>query len=387
MKRSTTQSNGTKGSNHAASFQAVFDTRKRKIVGLWKRGSRFYAQLRVDLGNGRTAPRRIALDADNLDDAKAAMERTRTQRRDDKLPQTGFRPKFSDFAQEYLDGPILAQKKTGTQENEKQSLRKWCAHLGGIRLDKITPRMIHSYREKRLSEGRAARTVNLELIALRNVLKLARDRELIERLPEVRQLKQKPAQKRPLMTKEQFAQLLTASSVSKNAALFRLYIRFLALTGAREKEALALRWADVDFTRGMVTIGSGGVAKNHRQRDVDFSPELERLMHELAATRPPDCTWVFPSPQRGAKDIHAMRLRDSLNAVRKEAGLPWIGFHDLRHFFASQCVMAGLDFMTISQWLGHSDGGILVGKIYGHLADSHKREAARKLSFFTEGGK
>jgi integrase len=203
----------------------------------------------------------------------------------------------------------------------------------------------------------------------------------------VRQLKQKPAQKRPLMTKEQFAQLLTASSVSKNAALFRLYIRFLLLTGAREKEALEVRWADVDFTRGMVTIGSGGVAKNHHQRDVDFSPELERLMHELAATRPPDCTWVFPSPQRGAKDIHAMCLRNSLNAVRKEAGLKWIGFHDLRHFFASQCVMAGIDFMTISQWLGHSDGGILVGKVYGHLADSHKREAARKLSFFTEGGK
>lgn len=389
MKRSTTQSNGTKGSNHAASFQAVFDTRKRKIVGLWKRGSRFYAQLRVDLGNGRTAPRRIALDADNLDDAKAAMERTRTQRRDDKLPQTGFRPKFSDFAQEYLDGPILAQKKTGTQENEKQSLRKWCAHLGGIRLDKISPALIHAFREKRLSQGRSPRTANLDTVALRNVLKLARDRGLIERLPEVRQLKQKPAQKRPLMTKEQFAQLLAATNetTTKNAALFRFYLRFLALSGSREQEALAVRWADVDFTRGMVTIGSGGVAKNHRQRDVDFSPELERLMHELAATRPPDCTWVFPSPQRGAKDIHAMRLRDSLNAVRKEAGLPWIGFHDLRHFFASQCVMAGLDFMTISQWLGHSDGGILVGKVYGHLADSHKREAARKLSFFTEGGK
>jgi integrase len=73
--------------------------------------------------------------------------------------------------------------------------------------------------------------------------------------------------------------------------------------------------------------------------------------------------------------------------VRKKAGLPWIGFHDLRHFFASHCVMAGIDFMTISHWLGHSDGGILVGKVYGHLADTHKKAAAQKLTFFGDGGK
>ena len=35
--------------------------------------------------------------------------------------------------------------------------------------------------------------------------------------------------------------------------------------------------------------------------------------------------------------------------------------------------------MTIATWLGHQDGGILVGKTYGHLNDEHQREAARKL--------
>ena len=49
--------------------------------------------------------------------------------------------------------------------------------------------------------------------------------------------------------------------------------------------------------------------------------------------------------------------------------------------------MAGLDFMTISQWLGHSDGGILVGKVYGHLADTHKKAAAQKLTFFSNDAK
>ena len=60
-----------------------------------------------------------------------------------------------------------------------------------------------------------------------------------------------------------------------------------------------------------------------------------------------------------------------------------VGFHDFRHFFASRCVMAGVDFMTIAESLGHKDGGILVGKTYGHLADEHKRRMADNLSILT----
>ena len=389
MKRTATQRAEGKAIIHSPSFQAVFDTRKRKVPGLWLRGLRYYAQLRVDLGNGRTAPRRIALEAENLDQAKAALERTRTARNDDKLPSRGHRPKFDDFAAEYFASATFAQKKLSTQLIERQALNRWISHLGGIRLDKITAPMIHSYREQRLALGRMARTVNLDTVAVRNVLKLAVACGHIERLPETKQLRQKPAQRRPLLTGEQFAALLAACrpDVTKNAALFRLYLRFLALTGSREKEALRVRWQDVDFSREIVTIGADGGAKNHRARDVDFSPELGALLAEMFAAKPPDSTWIFPSPQRGGKDIHAMRLRESLNAVRAAAGLPWFGFHDLRHMFASRCVMAGLDFMTIAAWLGHSDGGILVGKVYGHLADTHKKAAAQKLHFFTEAAK
>ena len=60
-------------------------------------------------------------------------------------------------------------------------------------------------------------------------------------------------------------------------------------------------------------------------------------------------SFLFPSPQRGSKDIPAQSLRESFKLVRSKAGLPRVGFHDFRHFFASQCVMAGMDFMTIAE--------------------------------------
>ncbi|HEY3899662.1 MAG TPA: site-specific integrase [Chthoniobacter sp.] len=367
-----------------ATFEAVFDDRKRKVPGLWRRGSRFYVQLRVDTGDGRSTPRKIPLEATNLLEARAEAEKTRTEKRDGTLDNPGYRPKFEDFADEYLASPILAQKKRGTQENERQAVSRWKTHMGGIRLDKVTPPLIYSFREKRLAMGCSPRTATIDVIVLRNVLKLARQRGHIQRLPEIIPLKQRPPRKRPLVSREEFSQLLAAvtEETTKNADLFRFYLRFLALTGAREKEALRVQWSDVNFERAFVTIGTDGVAKNHKARSVNFSDELEALMVEMREHRPPDSEWLFPSPQRGSKDIPAKTLRESLLRVREAAKLPWIAFHDLRHFFASTCVMAGLDFMTIASWLGHSDGGILVGKVYGHLADSHKKEAARKLAFF-----
>jgi hypothetical protein len=38
--------------------------------------------------------------------------------------------------------------------------------------------------------------------------------------------------------------------------------------------------------------------------------------------------------------------------------------------------------MTIAAWVGHKDGGVLIGKVYGHLSKDHKADMAKKLSLF-----
>ena len=130
------------------------------------------------------------------------------------------------------------------------------------------------------------------------------------------------------------------AKVTKNADLLKFYLRFLALIGAREQEALKIRWPDVDLWNQQVTVGADADTKNSRNRKVNFRPELKALFHEMNAARPPDSSFLFPSPQRGPKDIPASSLRESFKLVRTKAGTPRVGFHDFRHFFASQCVMA-----------------------------------------------
>ena len=43
--------------------------------------------------------------------------------------------------------------------------------------------------------------------------------------------------------------------------------------------------------------------------------------------------------------------------------------------------MSGIDFMTIAQWVGHVDGGVLIGKVYGHLANEHRQRMAQLVQF------
>ena len=52
-------------------------------------------------------------------------------------------------------------------------------------------------------------------------------------------------------------------------------------------------------------------------------------------------------------------------------------FHDLRHNFASQMVMAGVDIVTVKEILGHRS--IKMTMRYSHLNQDHKNSAVQRL--------
>jgi integrase len=68
----------------------------------------------------------------------------------------------------------------------------------------------------------------------------------------------------------------------------------------------------------------------------------------------------------------------------KRTGLPSFSVHSLRHFFATNAIENGVNFKTIGDWLGHSDGGILAAKTYGHLRKEFSEEMALRMNFQVE---
>jgi len=391
-------------SRHGASFAKVLDGRKQPIRGLWIRNGRYYARLNVEVGmTGRKINRRVALV--NKDDQQACstvaqavveLHRLQTKRNEGTLPVLTQAPKFAEHSDKYIAGIKIGAgtKKPGTIEKEESHLRLWKEHLGGVRLDKIKKIHILDFREKRLASGVSPRTINLDVIAFRNAMKRAIDDGWIQLLPThgLRPLKCVTKQK-SLFTTAQLVAVCKAAfeqrkndknemvPVTKNAQEFVDYIKLMAYSGARRNESLALRWADVDFEKGLLTIGADGDTKNSTARTVEFNPKLRAHLEDMTTRLAPDSQWLFPSPQRGAKDIHVQTFRESLTLVRTRAGMAGFNFHDLRHHFISMAVMSRIDYMTIAAWVGHRDGGVLIGKVYGHLANEHKKAMADKLTF------
>lgn len=419
MKRHTTVDNQIDSNQrqHSAKFVKVLDGRKQPIRGLWKRGERFYAQLMVE--NPVTGVKRVKrvpmVDKDNnpvqtVAQAVEAMKRLQVQRTDGSLPSLDRVKKFKDYAADYLKNIAAGEgaKAPATVSKEKTAIARWIEHLGEKRLNQIKRVHINSYvRERRQevdNEGNpkySNRTINLDVIALRCVLKDALDDGLIQILPMagMKPLDEKEV-KRPLFTAAMLDKLCSAAfemkkdkqgkdvPITQNAQEFADYVKVMAYSGARRNEALGIQWDDVDFSgkgklylRRQVTHRGIEPLKNGEERSVDMNPKLRAHLEDMATRLQPDSKWLFPSPQRGEKDLPAKTFKESMVLVRERAGLPDFGFHDCRHHFISMCVMSGIDFMTIAAWAGHKDGGVLIGKVYGHLANEHRENMAAKLNF------
>ena len=302
----------------------ALDSRNRRVSGLCTRNGRYYAQLWIDLGNGRKSARRLPLMDENkepirsLTEAKDAFISLREQRKRNTLRQRGRRPTFPIFAAQYLQMASTRQKRERTQEKEAAAIELWNAHFGQVRLDQISTPIIKDFVERRLNgcrlrgkyyEPAAPRTVALDLIALRNILNAAIDSDHIRELPRFPRIKVPPPSRRPLLTPEEFEKLLrlcfaakdNGEPLTKNGQQLHDFLRLLAFSGAREQEALRLRWSHVDFTRrrifigadhdfraAAVTIGSGGTSKSRSSRIVDFNAQLEALLCEMHSRRAPD---------------------------------------------------------------------------------------------------
>jgi integrase len=230
----------------------------------------------------------------------------------------------------------------------------------------ITHGDLKNYRTRRQSQGIANSTINTEMSVASKVFLYAIDNQIAghNTVSTLKPLKcAKP--ERQLLSNEDIQKLCDSSS-----KWMCNYLRFLQYTGAREQEALRVRWVDVEFSRNRVHIGADGLSKNGKSRYVEMSEALRAHIQCHYSLRQ-DNDILFPKAN----------YRDTFEIVRESAGFPWVGFHDFRRHFVSQCVMSGIDFATIANWVGHSDGGALLARKYTFLHSQHVVNQAKKLQF------
>ena len=135
----------------------------------------------------------------------------------------------------------------------------------------------------------------------------------------------------------------------------------------RQGEILNLKWSDVDFRTNLLRVSH---SKSGKPRYVEINSELSNMLKSI----PTISDYVFGTSQGKAEYT---LYRKPFEAAVKTAGLSNLRFHDLRHCFASDLVMKGVDLKTVAELLGHASTQMT--EHYSHLSPAHKRAAVELL--------
>lgn len=152
-------------------------------------------------------------------------------------------------------------------------------------------------------------------------------------------------------------------------------IEFMAYSGCRISEAQQVLWRDVDMESGQIRVPCAKRRRSSREDDFRIIPMIPpmKLLLERVKTR------RNPKPEDRVNVLESCKR--SLTNACKHVKAPRLTHHDLRHLFASVCIESKVPIETLSRWLGHSDGGSLAQRIYGHLRQEHSVAMAQKVTF------
>jgi integrase len=146
------------------------------------------------------------------------------------------------------------------------------------------------------------------------------------------------------------------------------HARFLAYSGMRLSEANEVTWDDIKADYIVVR----GTKTETSRRTVPIIPPMRALLQQLREKR------------IAGRVLGCKACIDALQRSCKRLNLPVLRHHDLRHYFATACIESGVPIPTVSDWLGHADGGALLMRTYRHLRDRHSLEAAKLVTLHAQ---
>lgn len=273
---------------------------------------------------------------------------------------------FEGWAQQWLR-QIQQEIKPSTYANYQYKLTKYVfPYLGCRLLNELTPELGKEMIQQWFNYGLKVSTMKVILGILCQCLNQAKKVNHLKENPfsSLKLPKEKKRKIRSLNLKEQ----QNLEDVALKEGGFRGLPTYLALyTGLRIGEIAALCWSDIDFERNIVQVThtyqrillSDG--KNKTQliydaakteaavRTIPFGPKVRKQLLQLK--RKSNSRYVFSNKNC---PIEPRLLTYHFHRIRKKAGLQEIHFHQLRHTFATRCLEAQGDILSVSAMLGHT---------------------------------
>lgn len=194
-------------------------------------------------------------------------------------------------------------------------------------------------------------------------------------------LPKKAQYERAWLTPEQIQTFVTAVQGQKGEIC-----GLLALHSLRRSEILALTWGDIDFDIGTIKV-SGAAVKDENSKLVQKGTNKNAASTRVVPIMIPELTTALKAAKAKSKNTYIINVKspdtvgDNINSICRQAGLPEVGTHGLRHSFASLAYhlgMSELETMAIGGW---SDFATM-RRIYTHLSGADKHNAQNKMMQF-----
>jgi integrase len=369
-------------------------------MSLYKRGKTWHTDFSV---NGQRY--RQSLDTTDWREAQSKEKDLITRASTGKLApiaQQFSKLAFPEAADHYAADRLaqLAPRTVATERERLKPMRKFFALLP---LTRVSSDSVRDYVSHRKAQGAANRTVNMELGILRRILKRAKRWHLLAE--DVKPLPERHNVGRALQHSEKL-ELLKVAASRPEWQLARLAATLALNTTMRAGEIRGLQWRDVDFMERTLTIRRSKTEAGERVLPLNGDAwaailELRDRAKLLFASEPNPTWYLFPHGEGQGPDAQPKSRpgpvvsvkpdptrpmstwRTAWRKLAKQAGLPGLRFHDLRHHAITELAESSASDQTIMAIAGHVSQKMLAH--YSHVRLDAKRQALNALSKRTEG--
>lgn len=278
--------------------------------------------------------------------------------------------------------------------------------IGHLRMDKITTRQIQAFINSLSKEGAneingkplSPKSIRHNLNLISDIFGYAVKMGIVSDNPcKNVTVPKNQSKEKEIYTPEEVNHILTL--LNDEPLKYRAFFNLAIYSGFRRGELLGLEWKDVDFENNIISVRRTSCYTADRgvytdttktkmsQRTLKFPQEVMDLLKQLRDEQDNEALkqgdkWIESDrlfTKENGEPQHPNTTYTWLKRFCKNNDIPFHGLHSFRHLFCSLLVNQGVDIVTVSGALGHSNVAT-TSNIYCHILENSRAKVSEAIT-------